>query len=174
MTHPDIRCLCLDVDGVLTDGRLYYDEDGRVSRAFHIHDGLAIQLFRQAIGEVLLISGKESGATRRRADGLGITHVRLGSRDKLADARHVVKTMGLGLEHLAAMGDDLPDLPLLRACAYAIAPANAVAEVRAAARFVTQRSGGDGAVREAVEHLCRAAGRWDQIAARFGGDANFG
>ena len=171
---PDIRCLCLDVDGVLTDGTLAYHEDGRVSRRFHIHDGLAIQLFRQSVGEVLLISGKESGATRSRATELGIRHVRLGAGAKLPAAQELLAELGLGLEQLAVMGDDLPDLPLMRACAYPVAPANAVAEVRAAARFVTQRSGGDGAVREAVEHLCRGMARWDQIIAQFGANAHLG
>ena len=165
----EIRCLCLDVDGVMTDGRLYTDERGEVTRAFHIHDGLAIKLFGDLIGEVVIISGKASGATRARAAELGIRKLALGTRDKLADLCAMCDEMKLTPRQVAAIGDDLPDLPVLRACGVAIAPANAVAEVRAAAHLVTVRAGGDGAVREAIELLLRGAGRWGEAVARFGG-----
>ncbi len=157
-----IRCLCLDVDGVLTDGRLYVDEDGRVTRAFHIQDGLGIKLFRDVLGEVVVISGKASRATEHRLKALGVQHYRLGSADKLTDLQEILGPLGLTLAETAVMGDDWPDAPLMRACAYPLAPADAANEVRQIARYVTRRNGGCGAVREAVEHLLREAGRWEQ------------
>ncbi|MDX2200289.1 MAG: HAD hydrolase family protein [Phycisphaerae bacterium] len=158
-----IRCLCLDVDGVLTDGRVLVAADGGRARAFHVHDGYGIQLFRQALGEVVIISGKACGSIESRARELGLTQLALGSKDKLADLRRIAAPLGLRLDEIAAMGDDWPDLPLMRAVGYAIAPANAVREVRESARFITQRSGGDGAVREAVEHLLQRTGRWQAL-----------
>lgn len=158
-----IRCLCLDVDGVLTDGRLLIDESGRVSRSYHIQDGLAIQAFREHVGEVVIVSGKGGGSIANRAAELGIRHVVQNSRDKLADLRAVLQPLKIELSAVAAIGDDLQDLPLLLNCGCPIAVANAVAEVRAAAKFVTQRCGGDGAVREAIEMLLRAVGVWPRV-----------
>lgn len=155
-----IRVLVLDVDGVLTDGRLWYGETGEPLRAFCIHDGLAIRAFQRAGGTVGIITGKQSQAVARRAQELGIQAMIQGSHDKGADLRRMAADCGAELEAIAAMGDDLQDLPMLRACGYALAPANAVAEVREAARFVTSRSGGDGAVREAIEHLLGREGLW--------------
>lgn len=163
-----IRCLCLDVDGVLTDGKLWFDSEGRIGRGFHIHDGLGIKIFRELVGEVFLISAKESGATAARAQELGIRHAVLGSTDKFADFERILRELGLTPAQAAAMGDDLPDLPVLQACGYALAPSNAVAEVRASVRYVTQRQGGGGAVREAIEHLLYMAGRWDEVRTRHG------
>jgi 3-deoxy-D-manno-octulosonate 8-phosphate phosphatase (KDO 8-P phosphatase) len=157
-----IRCLCLDVDGVLTDGRLFVDEDGRVTRAYHIQDGLAIKAFRELVGEVVIVSGKGGGSIAHRAAELGIRHVAENSRDKLADLTRLLGPLGIELNAVAAMGDDLPDLPVLTRCGYPIAVANAVDEVRAAAKLVTVRRGGEGAVREAIEALLRADGLWDR------------
>lgn len=170
----DIRCLCLDVDGVLTDGRLLVDDDGRPLRAFHIHDGLAIRWFQRLGGTVVICTGKRSAGVARRAAELGVAHVIQGSTDKLADVQAVLGTLKLTLAQTAAIGDDLPDLPLLRACGWPVAVADAVDEVKAAARLVTRRAGGHGAVREAVEHLLRATGRWDQVLAHYGGAAPAG
>lgn len=155
-----IRCLVLDVDGVLTDGRIYYDEEGRTLRAFHVHDGLAIAAFQRAGGTIILATAKGSSGISARSAELGVQHVIQNSRDKLADVSARLRELGILWSAAAAMGDDLIDLPVLRACAYPLAPANAVQEVRNAARFVTTRCGGSGAVREAVEHLMRRDGRW--------------
>lgn len=169
LTDPsDLRCLVLDVDGVLTDGRLYYAAEGPPARAFHAHDGVGIELFHDAGGEVVLLTAKSSAAIAARAAELGVRHVIQGSRDKLGDLRKLLAELDIPLARVAAMGDDLPDLPVLRACGYPLAPAGAVAEVRAVARFVTSRPAGGGAVREAVEHLLRAMGRWEAALARFG------
>ena len=159
----EIRCLCLDVDGVLTDGRVYIGDDGQPMRAFHIHDGFAIRAFQQVGGTVVIITGKRSNAVRVRADELGIQYCVQGSEDKLADLLRLLPKIGVELEQVAAVGDDLPDLPVLRRCGFPIAVANAVAEVKAAAQLITKRRGGEGAVREAVEHLLRNDGRWNEI-----------
>jgi 3-deoxy-D-manno-octulosonate 8-phosphate phosphatase (KDO 8-P phosphatase) len=163
----EIRCFCLDVDGVLTDGRLYVHDDGRAGRMFHTHDGFAIRWFQRLGGVVALLTGKRSPAVAARAAELGIQHVVQGSEDKLADLRGLLARLDLRPEQVAAIGDDLPDLPVLRHCGYPIAVANAVAEVKAAARLVTQRGGGHGAVREAMEHVLRETGRWNEVLAHY-------
>jgi 3-deoxy-D-manno-octulosonate 8-phosphate phosphatase (KDO 8-P phosphatase) len=163
-----IRCLCLDVDGVLTDGRLYVDEQGRAARAFHVHDGFAIRWFAQLGGVAAIISGKDSPAVAARAAELGIEHVIQGSTDKLGDLKDLLARLGLTLAEVAMVGDDLPDVPVLRACGFPVAVANAVDEVKALARLVTQRPGGQGAVREAVEVLLRATGGWQQVREHYG------
>jgi 3-deoxy-D-manno-octulosonate 8-phosphate phosphatase (KDO 8-P phosphatase) len=163
----DIRCLVLDVDGVLTDGRIYYGDAGPL-RAFDVQDGLAVTWFRKFLGPVAVITGLESEAVRKRGADLRIEHVVQGSRDKLADLRRLLPALGVSIEQVAAIGDDLPDAALLRVCGFPIAPANAVPEVRRVARLVTSRSGGRGAVREAVEFLLRRAGRWADVLAHYG------
>jgi 3-deoxy-D-manno-octulosonate 8-phosphate phosphatase (KDO 8-P phosphatase) len=163
----DIRCLCLDLDGVLTDGRLFVDDAGHGARVFHVHDGLAVRWFQRLGGVVVICSGKRSEAAAARARELGIQHVIQGSQDKLSDLRSLLAQLGLGLAQTAFIGDDLPDLPLLQHCGFPIAVANAVEEVQAAARLTTRRSGGHGAVREAVEHLLRRSGRWSEVLAHY-------
>jgi 3-deoxy-D-manno-octulosonate 8-phosphate phosphatase (KDO 8-P phosphatase) len=167
----DIRGLVLDVDGVLTDGRLYYGAGGEPLRAFHVHDGQGIQLFRRTLGEVVILTAKSSRAVEQRAADLGLRYVIQGSRDKAADLERLLPELGLGWPQLAAMGDDLPDLAVLRRCGLPLAPANAVREVRMRARFITPSPGGRGAVREAIEFVLREAGRWDEALAAFTGDS---
>lgn len=166
-----IRCLCLDVDGVLTDGRLYVDESGRTTRAYHIQDGLAIRWFQRLGGTAVLLTGKRSPGIQARAAELDIPHVIQASQDKLADLESLLARLDIPLSAVAAIGDDLPDLPVLRRCGYPMAVANAVAEVKAAARYVTQRAGGRGAVREALEHLLRVTGQWERVLEYYGGQA---
>jgi 3-deoxy-D-manno-octulosonate 8-phosphate phosphatase (KDO 8-P phosphatase) len=165
----EIRFLCLDVDGVLTDGRLYMDAEGRTSRAFHTQDGLAIRWFERLGGVAIIVTGKQSHTVQVRAAELGIQHVIQSSDDKLADLRRLIDRLGGTVADVAAVGDDLPDLPVMRACGLAIAVANAVDEVKAAARYVTKRSGGQGAVREAIEHILRRSGRWEQVLRHYEG-----
>lgn len=167
----DIRCLCLDVDGVLTDGRIHTAADGQQTRVFHVHDGFAIRCFIEAGGVVVLCSGKNVPAVDARARELGIAHVLQGSRDKLADLRPLLARMGVTLAQLAMVGDDLPDVPVLRACGLPIAVANAVDEVKRAAALVTRSRGGEGAVREAIEYIMRASGAWDAVLRKYGVEA---
>jgi 3-deoxy-D-manno-octulosonate 8-phosphate phosphatase (KDO 8-P phosphatase) len=162
-----MRALCLDVDGVLTDGRVYYGGAGEPLRAFHIQDGLAIEAFQRCLGPVIILTGKTSQAVAARARELDIRHVIQGSGDKLADLAALLRQLNLRLDEIAAIGDDLPDLPVLTRCGYPIAVANAVDEIKAVARLVTSRGGGAGAVREAIEHLLRAAGKWLDVVASY-------
>jgi len=157
----------MDVDGVLTDGRLLYGDSGEALRAFHVHDGLAIEWFQRLGGIAVILTGKSGRAIAARAAELGIRHVVQGSRNKRHDLLALLEKIGVGAEETAVIGDDLPDLPAMQACGYPIAVANAAPEVRAAARYVTRRAGGDGAVREAIEHLLAAAGRWDEVVAHY-------
>lgn len=164
----EIQYLLLDVDGVLTDGTLTYGRLAEPLRSFNIHDGLAIEWFQRLGGQVVIVTAKRSDAVEQRARELGVRHVVQASRNKLRDSERVLGGLNASWQHVAAMGDDLPDLPVLRACAYPIAPANAVAEVREVARYVTQTPGGRGAVREAIEHLLREAGKWDEVVRSYG------
>ena len=162
-----IRCLCLDVDGVMTDGRLIVDHEGRTLRAFHVQDGLALHWWQRLGGTVIICTGKESGSVAARAQELGIEHVIQGSQDKLADLQRKLAELDIELDEVAMVGDDLPDLPVLRKCGYPIAVANAVPEVKAVARLVTERAGGAGAVRDAIEGLLRPIGRWPDVVAHY-------
>jgi 3-deoxy-D-manno-octulosonate 8-phosphate phosphatase (KDO 8-P phosphatase) len=166
-----IRCLCLDVDGVLTDGRLWIDDHGRPLRAFHVHDGFAIRCFQRVGGVVMIITGKESNGVAARARELGIEHVVQGSEDKLADLQRLLVQQAILPSEVAMIGDDWPDVPALRAVGYPIAVANAIDEVKAIARYVTTRHGGMGAVREAVEHLLVPDGRWQTAIQQFSAGA---
>jgi len=164
----DIRCLCLDVDGVLTDGSIITDEEGHSLRRFHVHDGFALRWWQQLGGIVLLCSGKLSPAVSARARELGIERVIQGSADKVRDVERELQQLGLTWAQVAAVGDDLPDIPVLRRCALPIAVADAVEEVKAIARLVTSRPGGRGAVREALEYILRDNGRWAELLAHYG------
>jgi 3-deoxy-D-manno-octulosonate 8-phosphate phosphatase (KDO 8-P phosphatase) len=147
----DIRLLVLDVDGVLTDGRLYFSARGEELKCFHVRDGAGIvQLLRAGL-QVAVISGRESRAVDRRMTELGVTWVRQGVEDKLAALRELQDILGLGPQAVACMGDDTPDLPLFGCARLAIAVSDAHASVKAQAHFVTQATGGQGAVREACD-----------------------
>ena len=154
-----IRLLVLDVDGVLTDGGLFYGPGGEEWKRFDVHDGLGLVMARRAGLEVAIISGRASVAVTRRMAELGLTEVHQGVADKAAVLATVAGRLGVSPAEVAVMGDDLADLPLLRGAGLALAPANAVAAVREVAHRVTRRSGGAGAVREAVELLLAARPR---------------
>jgi 3-deoxy-D-manno-octulosonate 8-phosphate phosphatase (KDO 8-P phosphatase) len=148
-----IRWLVIDVDGVLTDGRIYYDAEGEALKAFDVKDGFAIVRARREGLGVALLSGRESKATARRARELEIDRVLLGHRDKTAVFEALLAEMELDAAEVAAIGDDVPDLGILERAGLSFAPADAVAEVRAACRVVLSAPGGRGAVREMVERL---------------------
>jgi 3-deoxy-D-manno-octulosonate 8-phosphate phosphatase (KDO 8-P phosphatase) len=167
-TMKDIRCLVLDVDGTLTDGRMYYGDDGRSLRAFHVHDGLSIEWFRTYGGVTVVLTGKTSETVAKRSAELGIRRVIQGSRDKLDDFERLRPELGVDWRQVAVMGDDLPDLPLMARAGFSIAPANAAPQVQRAADMVTRASGGHGAVREAIERWLRENGHWPALLARYG------
>lgn len=155
-----IRLLILDVDGVLTDGGLVYGGDGETTKRFDVHDGLAMVAARRAGLELAVISGRASGAVARRMAELGVTHVHQGVSDKRATLGTLLARLGIGRHEVAVMGDDLPDLALMREVGLALAPANAVPEVRRAAHWRSRRRGGDGAVRDAIEWILRLRKAW--------------
>ena len=151
-----IRLLVLDVDGVLTDGGLYYGPAGEELKRFDVHDGLAMVAAQRAGLAIAVISGRRAASVSRRAHELGIGEVHQGVLDMAAVLDDMIARLGLAPAELAVMGDDLPDLPLMRRASLALAPRNAVAEVRRAAHWVSRRAGGGGAVREAIEVLLAA------------------
>jgi 3-deoxy-D-manno-octulosonate 8-phosphate phosphatase (KDO 8-P phosphatase) len=158
-----VRVAFFDVDGVLTDGGLFMGEQGEVLKRFNILDGLGLKLLQRAGITPVVITGRDSPALRKRLEALGIQHVHYGTEDKRPAAEATLKTLGLDWQQAAAIGDDWPDLPVLRRCAFAAAPANAHAEVRAAARYVTQARGGEGAAREFCDLLLVASGRYAEL-----------
>jgi len=148
-----VRLLSLDVDGVLTDGGLYFGEDGSQLRKFNVRDGVGMKRAQAAGVELCVISSSNAPAILKRAEYLGIAQAHIGSEDKLATLNRVCEELGLGLDVVAHMGDDLPDLEVLRAVGCPLTVANGVPEVRAAAAYVTKHDGGAGAVREICDML---------------------
>ena len=164
------RLLILDVDGVLTDGTIFIDDEGRQSRGFHIQDGLGIAMWKAIGRTVAILTSKRSPAVTARAAMLGIDLVEQGAEDKLPGLARLMEQAKAGPEQTAYMGDDLLDLAAMRRVGYPLAPANAVAEVRAIARYVTSRRGGQGAVREAIEHLLKSQDCWATAISAIGAD----
>jgi 3-deoxy-D-manno-octulosonate 8-phosphate phosphatase (KDO 8-P phosphatase) len=162
-----VRFLILDVDGVLSDGRITYSDSGEELKSFHVRDGSAIKFWREAGNGVAIISGRRSSAVERRAKELGIETVLQGQSDKLEALRRLQSETQLDLSETVAMGDDLPDLPVLQSCAIGIAVADACAELREAADWMTSLPGGAGAVREAIEWLLKRQGRWQVVVDSF-------
>lgn len=167
-TPTDIELICLDVDGVLTDGSIHIDDQGYETKRFHVRDGTALNIWQQLGYEVAVITGRRGMALRHRVGELGVRHLFQGSKDKVADFGRLLRELGLKASQAAVVGDDLPDLPLLKLAGYAVAVQDAVAEVRQAADFVTIRPGGCGAVREVIEHLLKAREEWDEALALYG------
>ena len=151
-----IRLAVFDVDGVFTDGTFSMDEDGRESKRFHTQDGFGIRRLLDAGFEVAIITGRRSGAVASRMDELDVKHVIQGCKDKLAALRGLCEALGIGLHETAYVGDDIPDLAVMQAVALPIAVANAVTDVCAAASYVTENPGGNGAVREVCELIVAA------------------
>ncbi|MEX8494759.1 KdsC family phosphatase [Sphaerotilus sp.] len=160
-----VRAAVFDVDGCLTDGRIYIGESGETVKAFSTLDGHGIKLLARAGITPIVITGRDSPAVRRRCADLGIEHALFGIHDKLAAAEQVLQTLALDWQALAVIGDDWPDLPLMVRCALACAPAQAHAEVRAVAHHVTAMPGGQGAAREFCDVLLMASGQYGDLLA---------
>lgn len=152
------RALVLDVDGVLTDGRLYYGAKGETLKVFHVRDGHGIKAVAQAGIVIAIISGRKSAHVAKRARDLGIKHVFQGIADKSAALEKLATKLALPLEHFVAVGDDTPDAPLLAAVGLGIAVADAHDDARSVAQLVTRNPGGHGAVREVCDWLIAARG----------------
>ena len=159
----NIELLLSDVDGVLTDGRVIFDNQGIETKQFHIRDGLGIKLWQRAGGKFGLITGRSSHVVKLRAVELEIEIVRQGADDKLAMALAVMEELKLKPEQVGYIGDDLPDLPVVKLVGLGVAVADACAELKQAAHHVTTAPGGLGAVRETIELILKSQRRWDDV-----------
>ncbi len=162
-----IKLLLLDVDGVLTDGKLYYGNSGEELKAFNIQDGLGIKLLQEGNIQVGIITGRVSALLKRRADELGISPVIQGREDKLTAVEELLSSSSFSLDEIAFIGDDLPDLAVIKRVGLGIAVSNASSTLTAQAAMQTTKSGGDGAVREVAEFLLHAQGNLDKILERY-------
>jgi 3-deoxy-D-manno-octulosonate 8-phosphate phosphatase (KDO 8-P phosphatase) len=162
-----IRLLLLDVDGVMTDGRIIFDSNGVESKFFNVKDGHGIKMLQRAGIEVGIISGRESKVVANRATELGIERVFQKATDKLSPYLRILADTGFSDDEAAFIGDDLIDIPVLKRVGFAAAPADAVAEVLPFAHFVTRNPGGWGAVREISDMLLKAQGKWEELTARY-------
>lgn len=158
-----IKMLLLDVDGVLTDGKIYLDDEGRETKVFDIHDGHGITLLHRAGILVGIISGRSSRSVEIRAKQLSIQEVYQGVVDKIKAYEEILKRYNLKDEAVAYIGDDLVDLPLLRRVGLSVGVANAHEAVKKDVDWVTKKEGGAGAVREVVDHLLRSQGKWPEL-----------
>jgi 3-deoxy-D-manno-octulosonate 8-phosphate phosphatase (KDO 8-P phosphatase) len=162
-----VRLMIFDVDGVLTDGRIIYHDDGFEIKAFDVQDGHGIKLLQRGGIEVALITGRSCQAVEHRAINLGIKRVYQGVRDKLEVYEEILEETGLKHEGMGFMGDDLIDIPLLRRVGFAVTVPNAVSHVTPYAHYVTRSKGGRGACREVCELLLQVQGLWDEVTGRY-------
>ena len=162
-----VKLLALDVDGTLSDGRLWFTSDGKEIKAFHVLDGQGMKLLREHNIEVALITARESPVVQTRARELGLRHVYQGSRNKLDSLDHLCNALSVMRDQVAYMGDDLPDLPVLKVVGFAAAPANAHPWVRDYAHWHSQSGGGEGAVRELCDAVLLAKGLMEAILQRY-------
>jgi 3-deoxy-D-manno-octulosonate 8-phosphate phosphatase (KDO 8-P phosphatase) len=158
-----IELLVLDVDGVMTSGEVIYAEPGRLVYHFDVQDGSGIKYWQRCGGKVAIITGRSSDVVLLRAKELGIELVYQSALKKIEAYRRCLAETGVKPERVCCVGDDLPDIPLLRNCGFAAATSNAVREVKSQADYITQKRGGCGAVREVIEVILRAKGKWSEI-----------
>jgi len=169
-----IRVAFFDVDGVLTDGGLYFSEAGEILKRFNTLDGQGLKLLQQAGITPVVITGRDSPALRLRLKGLGIAHARFGTEDKCPAAEDFLQTLGFNWLQAAAMGDDWPDLPVMQRAAFACAPANGHAQAKAIAHHITTERGGEGAARAFCDLLLVASGHYAKLLAQVGISAHKG
>jgi len=162
-----IQLLLLDVDGVLTDGSIIYNDDGSETKVFNASDGFGLRLVIQAGIKVGIVTGRSSEALRHRCDNLGIAYLFDGIADKAGVFEKITAQTGIGPDKAAFVGDDLPDLPIMKRAGLSIAVANAHERVRQKADWTTRARGGHGAVREVCEALLSAQGLWEEIVERY-------
>ena len=165
-----IRLLVLDVDGVLTDGRIVYDSAGAETKAFSAADGQGLKYWLRAGHQAAILTGRDSATVGRRAEELGISLVRTGAKDKRPAFEEILEEADCTAAEACAVGDDLPDLPVLARAGLAVAVPDAPEEVRRVAHVVTRAAGGAGAVRETIELILRYQDRWDGVTQRYEDD----
>lgn len=162
-----IKIVFFDVDGVLTDGGLYLSEQGETLKRFNTLDGHGLKLLQKAGITPAVITGRDSPALRQRLKALGVAHAHFGTEDKQPAAEQTLRTLGLGWAQAAAMGDDWPDLPVMRRAAFSAAPPQAHPEVKACASYGTQAAGGHGAARELCDLVLLATGHYAALLAEY-------
>jgi len=167
-----IKLLLMDCDGVLTDGRIWLFDNGEEQKGFHTRDGLGIELWHRAGLRSGIISGRNSTAVERRAQGLGMSFVVQGVKEKVQAFDETVAHAGVTNEEVAFIGDDLNDIPLMLRSGLGVAVADAAVEARERAHYVTKLVGGQGAVREVIELILKAQGRWDDLTADYTNNAD--
>ena len=172
--YSRIELLVLDVDGVLTDGRIVLTPGGEEIKSFSVRDEAGMKYWKRAGGKLALVTGRAAAAVRHRAEELAVDAVRLGAKRKGPACEEVLAELGVAPERACAMGDDLTDLPMLRRCGFSAAPADAVDEVRRAVDYVAAAPGGAGCVREVIELILRKSGRWERIMVRYLPDGDMG
>ena len=162
-----IKLLILDVDGVLTSGQIVFGRDGELLKKFHAQDGMGIALAQKVGLKIAIITGRESEMVKLRSAELSIGDVYQGAMSKTQALAELMDKYSLGAEEIAYLGDDLNDLPVMLRVGLPCAVANAVAEVKEHATFVTSSSGGNGAVREVIEYILKAQDKWESIVAGY-------
>lgn len=162
-----IRCLLMDVDGVLTDGKLHFTSDGHEFKTFDVQDGHGIAMANRAGLLMGLVSGRPSKATEKRAADLGLKIVKQAGVNKMEMVDEIKRDHNVRDEEIAFIGDELVDLPVLRRAGFAVAVPNAVDEVKAVVHYTTKHRGGDGAVREVIEMILKARGLWEAAVAKY-------
>lgn len=162
-----VRLLLLDVDGVLTDGRIIYDSRGRDSKFFDVHDGLGVYLLKKAGIPTILITAKGSRAIRPRARDMRVEEVYADISPKSAVLSRILKKYGLSAEQICFVGDDLVDLCMMKRVGFPVAVFNAAPEIKQAASYITLKQGGRGAVREVAELILKAQGKWPSVLALY-------
>ena len=162
-----VKCLICDVDGVLTDGSLYLDCDGRELKAFNVLDGMGLKLLLNSGIEVAVITASKLATVEKRMHQLGINHFYTGQADKRAAYNALKEKLSLNDDDFGYVGDDLPDLAIMRQASFAVAVANAVPQVKEFALWETQKSGGRGAVREVCDFIINAQGKLDEALAKY-------
>ena len=162
-----IRLILSDVDGVLTDGLITFDNQGIESKSFHVRDGLGIKLWQRAGHQFGIVTARSSHIVKLRMNELGIEAVRQGAQDKLSVGMTLIEELGCRPEETCYIGDDLSDLALLSQVGLAVTVQDGVEELKAVAHLVTQHAGGQGAVRELVETILKAQNRWNELLDRY-------
>ena len=162
-----VRLLAMDVDGVLTDGGITFSGDGSETKRFHVADGLGIQLLLYAGIPVAWISGRESPVVAKRAEELGITHLFQNTRNKSVALAELMGRYALTQSNIAYVGDDLNDLPAFSIATVKFAPSNAIETIKAHVDFVTEKAGGEGAVREICDAILKAQGKWNDAVTQY-------
>jgi 3-deoxy-D-manno-octulosonate 8-phosphate phosphatase (KDO 8-P phosphatase) len=162
-----LRLLILDVDGVLTDGRVIMDDAGKEIKHFNVRDGHGLKMLMRYGVDVVFLTGRQSAVVEHRARDLGVTEVHQGAKNKLDLYGEIVEKRGLSGSQVGYVGDDIVDIPFMKRVGFSVAVADAADEVKRAAHYTTEKNGGCGAVREVCDMVLKIQGKWDEVAKRY-------